>query len=175
MKTPSLETERLILRPFEKEDVEAVFTGWESDPEVAKYMFWQSHNDIHKTKVWVEKEIEKIEANDWYRWAIVLKDTRALIGTGLIYIEAEYNEFEIAYNLSQKAWGKGYTTEAMERIIQFAKVELGVKKMMGRHAKENPTSGRVLEKLGFTYVRDIPYECNRGENIYEGKEYILNL
>ena len=175
MKTPTLETDRLILRPFRMEDAQEVFECWESDPDVAKYMFWESHNDINKTICWVREELSKLEADDWYRWAIILRETGDLIGTGLIYIEEEYAKFEIAYNLGKKAWGFGYTTEAMREVIKFAKEELGIKEIMGRHAKENPASGKILEKLGFTYIKDIPYECNIGENIYEGKEYILKL
>lgn len=49
MKTPELETDRLLLRTFRETDAEAVFYGWENDEEVAKYMFWTSHNDIEKT------------------------------------------------------------------------------------------------------------------------------
>ncbi|MBE6023391.1 MAG: GNAT family N-acetyltransferase [Cellulosilyticum sp.] len=175
MNTPILQTERLLLRPFYKEDARAVFETWESDSEVAQYMFWKSHKDIHKTEAWIAKEIEKVEEEDWYRWAITLKETEVLIGTGLIYVEDEYGEYEIAYNLGKKFWGQGYTTEAMAGIIQFAKETLGVKKIMGRHAKENISSGRVMEKLGFSYVQDIPYECNEGVKVYEGKEYILEL
>ena len=175
MKTPILETDRLILRPFCLEDTQEVFECWESDPDVAKYMFWTSHNDINKTIDWVKKELSKIGADDWYRWAILSKQTGELFGTGLIYIEEEYEKFEIAYNLAKKAWGFGYTTEAMQEVIKFAKEELGIKEIMGRHAKENPASSRIFEKLGFTYIKDIPYECNRGKNLYEGKEYILKL
>lgn len=50
MKTPELKTERLLLRPFRQEDAIPAFTCWESDPDVAKYMFWTSHNDVEKTK-----------------------------------------------------------------------------------------------------------------------------
>ena len=57
MKTPNLETERLLLRPFCNEDMDDVFTVWESDPEVSKYMYWDSHNDINKTKDWIDFEI----------------------------------------------------------------------------------------------------------------------
>ncbi|MBC2457873.1 hypothetical protein [Clostridium beijerinckii] len=46
---------------------------------------------------------------------------------------------------------------------------------MGRHAEENLASGKILDKLGFLYIRNIPYECNGGKNLYEGKEYILKL
>ena len=175
MNTPILETTRLILRPFCLEDAKDVYECWESNPDVAKYMLWTSHNEISKTIAWVEKEISKIESNDWYRWAFVLKETQELLGTGIIYFEEEYQNFEIAYNLGKKAWGFGYTTEAMSEILRFAKEILGIPEIIGRHAEENPASGNVLKKLGFSYVKDIPYECNCGTNIYEGKEYILKF
>ncbi|MFL0248039.1 GNAT family N-acetyltransferase [Candidatus Clostridium stratigraminis] len=175
MKTPILETDRLVLRPFCIEDVQDVFECWESDPDVAKYMFWESHNEINKTIDWVRKELSKIDDDEWYRWTILLRETGELLGTGLIYVDEEYTKFEIAYNLGKKAWGFGYTSEAMQAIIKFAKVKLDVKEIIGRHAKENLASGRVLEKLGFTYIKDIPYVCNRGKNLYIGKEYILKL
>ena len=50
MNTPILETERLLLRPFEKEDAKDVFECWERDSDVAKYMVWTSHDDIEKTR-----------------------------------------------------------------------------------------------------------------------------
>ena len=87
MNTPILYTDRLILRPFNKDDVNDVYNVWERDSEVAKYMFWTSHNDINKTIEWVNFEIEQIQKDDWYRFAIVLKATNELIGTGLIYYE----------------------------------------------------------------------------------------
>lgn len=172
MKTPVLETERLILRPFCTEDAKAVYEGWETDPEVARYMFWTSHNDINRTIDWVKEEVDRIDSADWYRFAICSKESGELLGTGILYLEEEYDKFEIAYNLGRKAWGFGYATEAMHEIIGFAKEMLGITQIMGRHAAENPASGKVLEKLGFIYTRDIPYECNHGEKIYQGKEYI---
>lgn len=168
LNTPILETERLLLRPFEFEDVEAVFECWESDPEVAKYMFWTSHNDIEKTKEWIRFELRQIPKDDWYRFALVIKDTDELIGTGLIYYEEEVESWEIGYNLGKKYWGKGFTTEAMKEIISFAKAKLGIKEIVGRYAKENPSSGRVMEKLGFKYEKEIPYECNDGAAPLEG-------
>ena len=168
MKTPTLETDRLLLRPFTYEDAEDVFTCWESDPDVAKYMFWTSHNDIEKTKEWIAFETGQIEKDDWYRFALVLKETNVLIGTGLIYFEEEVDSWEIGYNLGKKYWGKGYTTEAMKQIISFAQEELGITEIVGRYAKENPESGKVMEKLGFQFEKEIPYECNNGTVRREG-------
>lgn len=168
MKTPTLETDRLILRPFKEGDAIDVFECWESDPDVAKYMFWTSHNDIDKTKEWILFEIGQIEKHDWYRFAVVLKDTNELIGTALIYYEDEVECWEIGYNLGKKYWGMGYATEAMEEVIQFARTQLKLSQIVGRYAKENPASGNVMSKLGFQWEKDIPYECNDGMIMREG-------
>lgn len=168
MHTPILETDRLILRPFEKEDAPAVFECWESDPDVAKYMFWTSHNDLEKTKEWIAFELGQIDKEDWYRWALVSKETKALIGTVLIYYEDEVQCWEIGYNLGKVYWGQGYTTEAMKKVLEFAGEQLGITEIVGRYAKENPASGNVMNKLGFTYEKEIPYECNNGAVKREG-------
>jgi len=175
MKTPELETDRLFLRAFKETDAEAVFYGWENDEEVAKYMFWTSHNDIEKTKQWIDFEIGQIDKDDWYRWALVKKDTMELIGTGLIYYEDEVSCWEIGYNLGRKYWGYGYTTEAMKKILCYAKEQLNIPEVVGRYAKENPSSGNVMKKLGFKYEADIPYECNDGKIMREGIQCRLVL
>lgn len=175
MNTPTLETARLILRPFREADAQDVFDGWESDSDVAKYMFWTSHNDIEKTKEWIAFEIGQTEKDDWYRFALVLKETNTLIGTALIYFEEEVGGWEIGYNLGKKHWGKGYTTEAVKRIIDFAAKTLGVTEIVGRYAKENPASGNVMKKLGFEYEKDIPYECNDGTVKREGIQCRLRI
>lgn len=64
MKTPRIETNRLILRTFQEEDTLDVYRGWENDPEVARYMCWASHNDIEKTKSWLAFEIGQIDKED---------------------------------------------------------------------------------------------------------------
>ena len=97
MKTPMLETKRLRLRPFVIGDVQTVFECWESDPDVAKYMFWTSHNEIEKTKEWIEFEIGQIEKEDWYRFALVEKESNELIGTALLYYEEEVQGWEVGF------------------------------------------------------------------------------
>ena len=50
----------------------------------------------------------------------------------------------------------------MQKVIDFARTELKIEQIVGRYAKENPASGKVMDKLGFQYEKDIPYECNNG-------------
>lgn len=63
----------------------------------------------------------------------------------------------------------------MKEILRFAKEELRIKEMIGGHAKENLASENVMRKLGFQYQKDIPYECNNGTVVREGKLHRLYL
>ncbi len=175
MITPRLESERLILRTFTETDVEDVFNGWETDPEVAKYMMWQSHNDINKTKEWIEMEIGRISSEDWFRWAVEEKSTGDLLGTCLIYFNQEDNAFVLGYNLSKRYWNKGFTTEAMKEVVKFAKDILKLKKISASYSVENPASGKVMEKLGMRYIRDCDYVCNGGSIHTKGRTYEIEL
>lgn len=174
MKTPILSTDRLLLRPFRMSDLESVYNGWETDPDVAMYMTWTSHNDINKTKDFLEMELNKIDANDWYRWAIVNKENDELIGTCIIYNSESSDCYEVAYNLGKKHWGNGYITEAMSEAIAFAKNNSLTNKLLGGCAKINKASEQVLKKLGFKYVKDAPYDCG-GKMMLDGVIYELQL
>ena len=168
MKTPVLETSRLRLRPFRREDARAVFDGWEQDPDVARYMFWTSHHDIRKTEAWLDFELGQIGKPDWYRFAVEENGSHTLVGTALLYYETELACWEVGYNFAKAHWGRGYATEAMAEFLAFAKAELGISQLAGRYAKENPASGRVLEKLGFRFEKEIPYFCNDGTVLRQG-------
>jgi ribosomal-protein-alanine N-acetyltransferase len=54
--------------------------------------------------------------------------------------------FEIGYIIMRQYWGQGIASEAVRRIISYAKDALGLKVLYAKHAKHNPASGRILEK-----------------------------
>jgi ribosomal-protein-alanine N-acetyltransferase len=56
----------------------------------------------------------------------------------------------VAYYLAEKAWGKGYMTEILKRVIDFCFDELGLNRVEADHFARNPASGRVMEKAGMT-------------------------
>lgn len=173
MKTPVLETERLLLRPFSDQDTREVFECWQRDSDVARYMMWESSQDIKKAKEFIDFEISQIFSDVWYRWCITDKKTKVIYGTCLVYYKDEDGCWDISYNLGKKFWGKGYTTEAMQKAMNYAIHTLEVTEFTAAHAVENPASGNVIKKLGFEYVREIEYICN-GEKLHTiGKEYRL--
>lgn len=63
MKTPVLETERLILRPLSLADADVIFTNWTSDPEVAKYTIWNVHQSVEDTKNWLKIAENEIDSD----------------------------------------------------------------------------------------------------------------
>ncbi len=175
MKTPILETKRLILRPLKLEDAETIFQNWTSDPEVAKFMRWNTHENVDVTKEWVQFEVDCIENDSVYNFGFVLKDTGELIGSGgLVYIK-ERDMFELGYNLMKKYWGQGLVTEASEKIIQFGIQELKQTKFFCCHAKDNPASGRVMEKVGFEYQDDSIYYSWDKSKKFDCKNYLLEI
>ena len=118
--TINLETERLILRKFKIEDAEDMYNNWASDSEVTKYLSWQTHPNIEKSKEIIKSWIENYSKNDFYNWAIVLKENNQAIGSiGAAKNDDNIEMVHIGYCISKKYWNKGITSEAFERIIKF--------------------------------------------------------
>ena len=68
----TLETERLTLRPFNTEDAEAMFNGWAGDPEVTKYLTWNTHKTIDDAKAILGQWVKEYEMPARLNFAIVL-------------------------------------------------------------------------------------------------------
>lgn len=175
MKTPVLETKRLILRPLTVADAPAVFAGWTSDPDVAKFMRWELHRDISVTRQWLCEEEKQADGENVYNWGFVLKESGELIGSGGLIYQQEKGMYELGYNLMKKYWRQGLATEAAQRIIDFGINELKQTRFYCCHATENPASGAVMTKIGFRYQNDCLYESFDGQRSFEAKEYLLML
>jgi len=176
-----IETERLKLRPLTLADAETAYYGWTGDPEVAEYVSWLPHLSIDDTIEWL-KEIEwrqdpegNIIPSENYIWGFVLKETGELIGSGGLIWEEDWQLYQVGYNIMKTHWGHGYTTEAMKAVLRFTATKLGINKLVGGHAKENLGSARVIEKLGFVYVRDEMTPHVDGIRFFDSKAYILDL
>lgn len=174
MKTPILETERLTLRPITVADAEEIYTNWASDPEVAKYMTWNTHPCVDVTIGWLTDVEQKLDSDTTYDWGFVRKADGKLIGSGGLYYTEVFGGFIIGYNIMKDCWRQGYTTEASRTMIDYAVKELGAKKFLGQHAIDNPNSGKVMEKVGFKYIKNGYYTKRDGTQV-EAKEYILEL
>lgn len=173
MKTPILETERLLLRPLTTADAGAVFDNWTSDPDVARFMRWEVHKSVSDTESWLASDEALLESDAVYNWGLVLKSTRELIGSGGLVFNEEKGMYELGYNIMKKYWNNGLTTEAARRIIDFGKDVLHQSRFFCCHAKDNPASGKVMMKVGFQHQGDGVYYSFNHERKFECKEYLL--
>ena len=173
MKTPILETERLILRPLTIANAEEAFTNWTSDPDVAKFMTWSTHTDVEVTRAWLADEEKNLDSDTAYEWGFFRKEDNVLIGTGSICYKETVGAFEIGYNNMKSCRHQGYTSEAAIVIRDFLINTLGQKKLYGRHATDNPNSGKVMEKIGLRYTGDSSYDSMDGTKHYACKKYLF--
>ena len=172
LKTPILETERLILRPLSENDAEDVF-AWTGDTEVNEYMIYLPHKSVSFTREWLSKMDNDNDKS--YTFGYLCKETNHLIGSGGIYYHLDTADWHIGYNLRKDAWHKGYATEAMKRIIAFAHQELGAVAFASEHAVENIASGKVLEKCGFRFCGDGTFTKADGSRVFPSKQYSMRL
>ncbi len=114
----TLETERLILRPFREEDAEDMFYGWASDDEVTKYLTWNTHKSIDETKYILNLWVSEYEQPERLNFAVELKDGNKLIG-GIDVVGYDEGIPVIGYNLAKKYWNKGYMTEACRCVLNY--------------------------------------------------------
>lgn len=147
---PTLETPRLILRPFTPADAEAVF-AYARDPDVARYTGWNAHASVEDSKAFIRLQLEAYETGTPPTWAIVLKENGQLIGAaGLVsWLEAQHRA-EIGYVIGKPYWGRGYTPEAAQILLDNCFLQ-GAKRVQAICNVENHASARVLEKIGMQF------------------------
>ena len=145
--TIKLETERLILRRFERSDSKDMFNNWASNPNVTKFMTWPTHLSEEVSIMVINSWIDQYMNNDFYQWAIELKENNQVIGSiSIVKIDNEKQDFEVGYCLGEKYWNKGITSEAVEKVINFLFNEVGALIVSARHDIDNVASGKVMIK-----------------------------
>ncbi len=154
--TINLETERLVLTKFNKDMASDMFNNWSSSEKVTKFLTWNAHKSILDTYSIIEKWEQRYQNNDFYQWAITLKNSGTVIGSiSVVDINLDKQEVITGYCIGETWWGQGITAEAYKSVIDFLFNKVKVKKIIGRHDKENSNSGKVMIKCGLKYVKTI--------------------
>ncbi len=174
MITPTLQTERLTLRPLALADANEVYSGWTHSEEIAKFMRWSVHKSVADTEEWLSAE-EKAIDNDNYLWGIAHKGTGELLGSGSVIYSEAHGCYELGYVIKKSAHNCGYATEFSKRALKFLKEQLNQKSVFCCHALQNKKSESVIKKLGFKYVGDSKYSSFDGQKVYTCKDYTLQL
>ncbi len=151
--TQTIETPRLILRPFTMDDAEAMFRNWASDDEVTKYLTWPTHSSMEVSKMVLEDWTSHYSEPDFYNWAIVRKENgpEPIGNISAVHIKEKTRCATMGYCMGRAHWGKGIMLEALSALIDFFFDEVGINRVEAEHEVNNPKSGRVMEKAGMRY------------------------
>ena len=162
-----LETERLKLRLIRTTDAEHIYRTWASDPEVTRYLTWQTHESPEDTRKIVDLWVSEYEKEGTYRWGIERKSDGVLMGM-IDAVGFRNGVPAIGYCLGRAFWNNGYMTEALKAVISELFTE-GYDAVFIEAVVENIGSNRVIEKAGFIFTGTRPAE------IFPGKPWIREI
>lgn len=143
-----IETPRLVLREFDPGDVAGVLT-WVSDENVLRFTrcFPQSESDVQRGLALLRaqrREMPRVR----YEFAVTLADTEELVGWVPFLLEADLRSAEIGWMFAQAFWGRGYATEAVCAVWQWATQTLRLNHAWARCDARNRASLVVARKVG---------------------------
>lgn len=150
--TQTIETARLILRQAHREDARPMFRNWASDAEVTKFLSWPTHEFPGTSGAVLDVWIREYEKPEHYLWMIELKELGEPIGTiSAVRLNEAVGSVEIGYCIGRPWWHRGIMTEALEAVIRFFFVSVGMNRVEAKHDPNNPHSGGVMKKCGMRY------------------------
>lgn len=173
--TQRLETERLILRRFTKEDAVAMYKNWASDNEVTKFLTWPTHSNIDVSKFVLEEWVNSYSDEKYYQWAIVLKENgdEPIGSISVVKINEDVSMVHIGYCIGRTWWKKGITSEAMGAVMDFFFDKVNVNRIEARHDPRNPNSGKVMMKCGMKYEGTLRSSDRNNQGICDASYYSL--
>ncbi|EHI99243.1 GCN5-related N-acetyltransferase [Clostridium sp. DL-VIII] len=119
--TIQIESERLILRKFVYSDIPHMLKNWIANPAVQNEYGEPAYKTVDDVHELLSKWIVNYNNNDFYRWAIILKENDENIGQiAFCKVYTEIETVEIEYCIGENYTGKGYATEALNEVIDFS-------------------------------------------------------
>jgi ribosomal-protein-alanine N-acetyltransferase len=165
-----LHTERLHLRKMEVSDSSSLFQIW-SDPDVTRFMNISSFKDENQARDMIELLNELALDNKAVRFAIIELESNKIIGScGYNSLDFDNEKAEIGYDIAKASWGRGYASEAICSLLDYAFSDLKLNRIEAKVEPENVNSIHVLQKLNFKFEGTLR-QCERSE----GKFNDLNM
>lgn len=162
---PLLESERLNFRKLTDADAYEIL-ALRSNPETMRFIPRPLLTDIDGALAHIKTINDKIEENSDINWAVTEKNSDKCIGIiGFYRTQPEHFRTEIGYMILPEYWGKGYVTEAVNTLLNFAFNTLNFHSIEAVIDSRHKSSERVLQKNGFTK------EAHFLENFYYNNEF----
>ncbi len=150
MSQPTIETSRLLLRPFVPGDAADV-QRLAGDHEIAATTLNIPHPYADgMAEEWIASNETAWNEDERVTFAVTQKAEAILVGACGIRIQREADCGELGYWIGKEFWGRSYATEAAEAVMHFGFTELSLNRLQAQHFSQNPASGRIMQKLGMS-------------------------
>ncbi|CAN5590713.1 GNAT family N-acetyltransferase [soil metagenome] len=146
---PTIATERLRLRALTEVDVPTLFAIF-GDPEVCRYWSNPPLKDLSAAQALLRQIQKGFEDRSLFQWGITDARSGDLVGTcTLAALSPQHRRSEIGFALAREVWGRGYLTEALPALVDFAFTDLDLHRLEADVDPRNERSIRLLERTGF--------------------------
>lgn len=150
-KRPTLQTDRLLLRPFTLDDAARV-QELAGEKEIASTTLNIPHPyELGMAEAWIKNQPEAFVKGESLTLAIVLKKEKQLIGAIGLEIDSRHDRAELGYWIGIPYWNNGYATEAARAVLEYGFVERNLNRICASHFLRNPASGKVMQKLNMRH------------------------
>lgn len=162
---PILESERLRFRKLTDADAPEILE-LRGNPETMKFIPRPLVTDIEGALAHIKMINDKIDENIDINWAVTEKGSDKCIGImGFYRTQPEHFRTELGYMITSEHWGKGYVTEAVKTLLDFAFKTLNFHSIVAVIDSRHMASERVLQKVGFVK------EAHFKEDFYYNNEF----
>jgi [ribosomal protein S5]-alanine N-acetyltransferase len=142
----TIETKRFRLRKPTLQDAEDIFRKYAQDPEVTKYLTWRPNRDVQETRDFLEACLRAWDEGKSFHWVIEKKTDHELLG--MITARVDEHKWELGYVLARSYWGRGYMTEIVKKVVNWALKRGGIYRVWSVCDVDNLASARVMQKAG---------------------------
>lgn len=150
-----LYTDRLLLTPLKYGDEAALMSVF-ADPEVMK--FGAQITDEQEVAEWLNSKVDQAEATGYAVMLVSEKESGKAIGYCGLFNEDNVDgqhEVEVGYRLAKSAWGNGFATEAVRKVLEYAHEQLGLDRIVAMIDPNNTASANVASKVGMAPEKEI--------------------
>lgn len=151
MHFPTLTTDRIILRPFQRNDGPRVQLLAGDELVAATTLNLPHPYPEGLAEEWIATHEDEFIQRKSVIFAICLKPDGKLIGAVGLMLKPEFDLGEMGYWIGVPYWNNGYCTEACKAVMEYGFANLGLNKIFANYFQGNEASGKVLKKLGMQY------------------------
>jgi RimJ/RimL family protein N-acetyltransferase len=154
---PTIQTERLLLRPLRLEDAEPVRLLAGAREIAAQTLSIPHPYEAGLAEQWISSQPEAFEKGEAVTFAVTLRQTGELVGAAGLILCAKDQNAELGYWIGVPYWRRGYATEAARSVVAFGFSALGLHRIHAGVFSGNRASARVLKKIGMRREGRLPH------------------